>query len=254
MQSKPPINNQMYDDFGDLWYEGSAHPVALLRAEARLKDPWVLREIQSRSGRRPTNILDMGCGGGLLANYLAKNGFKVTGVDLSAPSLEIARKRDTTHSVIYLKADATRIPVPSHTYNVVCAMDFLEHVNDPEAVLKEAARILKPGGLFFFHTFNRTFLSWLLAVKGVHWFVKNTPKNLHVFDLFIKPEELTEMGKRSGLELVDLRGAQPRFNRHFWKMLVTREVNRDFEFVFTPSLKLGYLGIMKILSPSIIKR
>ncbi len=222
--------------------EASNHPVALLRAENRLRNPWILRHLKSRC-----HIADLGCGAGFLTNALAQAGHQVTGVDLSKNSLEIAKKYDTTGSVTYIQADVTASPLPSRRFDVVCAMDLLEHVTQPQRVVSEAARLLKPGGLFFFHTFNRTFLSWLLVIKGVDWFIKNAPKNMHVYHLFIKPEELTQWCKAAGMNIQEMKGVGLNWGQWAtWKMALTRNVSDQLEFCFNSSLKMGYSGFAQL--------
>ncbi len=189
------------------------------------------------------NVLDVGCGAGFLTNELARQGFAVTGLDASVQSLEVARHYDATGSVRYETGDANNLPYPAGTFEVACAMDLLEHVEQPARVIGEISRVLKPGGLFFFHTFNRNPISWLIGIKGVEWFVKNTPRDLHVLRLFIKPAELRQMCEQSGLRVESIRGFAPKFfHSAFWKMILTGEVDDDFEFQFTRSTLTGYLG------------
>jgi 2-polyprenyl-6-hydroxyphenyl methylase / 3-demethylubiquinone-9 3-methyltransferase len=233
-----PINNQFYDDLQHEWYTASNHPVALLRAENRLRNPWIASHLTPNS-----SVLDMGCGAGFLSNSLALAGHTVTGVDVSGASLAVAKSRDTTGSVRYLLADATALPLPDASFDAVCAMDVLEHVENPAGLIDEARRLLKPGGLFFFHTFNRTWLSFLIVVKGVEWCVKNTPPRMHVYRLFIKPEELEKMCH--GFTTLQMKGVNIKLSRPFWKMLFTRRVPEDVEFTFTNSLKVGYSGFTK---------
>jgi 2-polyprenyl-6-hydroxyphenyl methylase/3-demethylubiquinone-9 3-methyltransferase len=180
VSEKPVINNAFYDDLGERWYTASDDPVALLRAESRLRVPWVVEKI-SRDGAEAC-VLDVACGAGFLSNALALKNHQVTGIDLSVQSLAVAEKYDTTKSVTYLAMDAHHLDFPDASFDVVCAMDFLEHVSDRNQVIKEFSRVLKPGGRFFFHTFNRNFLSWLIVIKGVEWFVKNTPDHMHTYD------------------------------------------------------------------------
>lgn len=192
------------------------------------------------------SVLDIGCGAGLLANPLAEEGFRVSGIDLSLSSLTVAQRRDTTKSVQYVRAGAEELPFLSGSFEAVCALDLLEHVDKPQLVIREAARVLRPGGLFFFYTFNRTLLSWLLAIKGVEWFVTNTPKRMHTHGLFLKPSEVQEMCRQVQLQVVSVRGLQPLiWHRSFWKLLLTGHVPEDFTFVFANSLRLGYLGVAK---------
>src|SRR5690242_15216235 len=90
------VNNDLYHVLGDRWYTAHDHPIALLRAESKLRNPWIDREIRERLGTSPAKILDVGCGAGFLSNFLGEKGHQVTGVDLSQESLSVARGRDTT--------------------------------------------------------------------------------------------------------------------------------------------------------------
>jgi 2-polyprenyl-6-hydroxyphenyl methylase/3-demethylubiquinone-9 3-methyltransferase len=237
------VDNSIYDRLGERWYTAEDDPVALLRAEARWRNPWVSQVIEERLGPGPRRVLDIGCGAGFLSNFLAGRGHDVTGLDSSAESLAVARTRDTTGAARYLEGDALRISLDSGVFDAVCAMDFLEHVDRPDLAIAEAARMLRPGGLFFFYTFNRNPLSWLIAIKGVEWFVRNTPPRLHQLSLFIKPKELACYCRRSGLEPRETFGARPDFGRTaFWRMLVTGRVGSDFAFRGTRSTLLAYCG------------
>lgn len=187
-------------------------------------------------------MLDVGCGAGFLSNHLAREGFDVTGIDASQASIDVAARHDETRKARYLLGDAMRLPFADASFDVVCAMDFLEHVEEPAAVVAEASRVLKPGGLFFFHTFNRNPLAWLVIIKGVEWFVKNTPRHMHVLRLFIKPRELEGMCAANGLSLQALHGSEPVLSWAFWRMLLTREVPPDFRFRFSKSTLLAYTG------------
>ncbi len=243
--SNPTINNSFYETLGDRWYTAEDDPIALLRVEGKIKNPWVLKQIEERHSGS-ARILDIGCGGGFLTNALAASGHQVTGFDLSPKSLEVARSHDSTKSVQYIEGDAAHLPFEADKFDVVCSMDFLEHVEDPASVVREAARVLKIGGLFMFHTFNRNFVSWLLAVKGLEWVVQNAPKNIHLYRLFIRPSELTEMCKASGMKVETMIGVQPVIlSKSFLKLLATGRVDSKFKFKLTSSLMVGYLGVAR---------
>lgn len=235
------INNDFYDELGDSWYTASDHPIALLRAENAVRIPWIISEI----GQNRT-VLDIGCGAGLLTNALAAAGHTVHGIDLSASSLEIAKQKDATQQVSYQVANAYSLPYPDKTFDVVCAMDVLEHVEEPLRLIAEAGRVLKPNGLFFFHTFNRNWLSYLLIIKGVEWCVPNAPQNMHVYPLFIKPDELRALCRQQHLHIQTLHGFRPQiFSLPFFKMIFTRKVPEDFTFCFSKNLHTGYCGWAK---------
>ncbi|NVB77661.1 MAG: 3-demethylubiquinone-9 3-O-methyltransferase [Kofleriaceae bacterium] len=237
------INNEWYADLGERWYRATDTPIALLRAESRQRNPWIATTI----GAEPRRVLDLGCGAGFLANHLATKGHAVTGVDTTPENLVVARAHDATGTATYELGDACALPYPDASFDVVCAMDLIEHVPDPSRLVAEAGRVLAPGGLFFFHTFNRTWLANLIVIKGVSWFVKNTPDDLHVIDLFRSPAEVDAMCRAHGLEIVELHGSRPRFRWPLWRMLLTGRVGDDFAFTFTPSTAIGYTGVARRL-------
>lgn len=241
-KNRNTINNAFYDDLDDMWMESTDHPIALLRAENALRNPWIEKILQEKFSD-PCKVLDIGCGGGYLTNHLAKKGYQVCGVDLSEKSLAIARLNDQTGSVEYIRSSAYELPYNDGEFDAVCAMDLLEHVEKPAQVVAEASRILKKGGLFFFHTFNRNVLSYFMIIKGVEWCFANAPKNMHVYPLFIKPEELSNICENHHMRIEEIKGCRPDFGKtSFWKMVLTRKVEADFQFVFTKSLKTGYSG------------
>lgn len=238
----PRVNNAIYDQLGERWYTAEDDPIALLRAESRLLAPWVARTVRAEFGTEPRRVLDLGCGAGFLANHLAELGHEVTGLDASAEALLVAAEHDPQRTVRYVQGDALELPFATGSFDVVCAMDFLEHVEPRGRVIAEAARMLAPGGMFFFHTFNRNFLAYLVIIKGVEWFVRNVPPELHVLRLFSKPAEIRRECAEHGLEMVELRGVRPRLGWPFWRMLLTGRVRSDFEFTFTRGTPLGFCG------------
>jgi 2-polyprenyl-6-hydroxyphenyl methylase/3-demethylubiquinone-9 3-methyltransferase len=260
-QDGKAVNNAFYDDLGERWLHAQDDPVALLRAEGLAKQAWVKGQLERLLGpfpastpasavetedlaRAPLKILDIGCGAGFLARALRADGHEVHALDASLPSLRVSRGVDA--SVGYVRGNAFALPYRDDSFDGVASMDFLEHVEDPAAAVREAARVLRPGGLFFFHTFSRNLLAWLVIIKGAEWFVRNTPERMHVLRLFIKPAELAGFCRASGLEPLSWTGVRPDFRRAaFWRMLATGVVPEDFRFVLTPSLKLSYLGVAR---------
>jgi 2-polyprenyl-6-hydroxyphenyl methylase / 3-demethylubiquinone-9 3-methyltransferase len=241
------VNNEVYQHLGARWYQAKDDPIALLRAESRFRNPWVAEALSENHAK---TVLDIGCGGGFLANDLAERGFEVTGVDQSEDALTIASQYDRTGSVRYVHSDAYALPFSEASFDAVAAMDFLEHVEEPGRLIAEAARVLRPGGLFFFYTFNRNPLSHLVVIKGVEWFVKNTPKDLHIIRLFIRPQELCRYLEAASLEVQMLRGTRPNvFSRAFLQMLFTGRVPDDFAFSFCQSKLMSYAGYARKNQP-----
>lgn len=240
------VNNDIYDSYGDRWYTADDDPVALLRAESKLKTPWIIEKIKTQKLLIPeTKVLDVGCGAGFLSNELALAKLQVTGVDLSEESLIVARKYDLTKKVKYLSADAYKLPFENASFDVITAMDFLEHVERPDDVIKEFSRVLKPNGIFIFHTFNRNPLAYFIIIKLVEWLVKNTPKNMHVLHLFIKPKELEKFCLNAGMIPIEMVGIKPIFSTIPLRNVFSGIVPKSLRFELTKSLMLSYMGIAK---------
>jgi 2-polyprenyl-6-hydroxyphenyl methylase/3-demethylubiquinone-9 3-methyltransferase len=243
-----PIDNAWYADLGARWYSAQDTPIALLRAESRHRNPWIADEIARVFGGAPCRVLDLGCGAGFLANYLAARGHRVVGIDSTQENLTVARAAahpDAVRVASYELGDACALDQDPNSFDVVCAMDLLEHVEHPEQVIAEAGRVLAPGGMLVFHTFNRTWQANLIVIKGVEWFVRNAPRDLHVLRLFVTPEEVSAMCRAHGFEAIELRGSRPRFRWPLWRMVLTGKVGDDFAFTTTSSTKLGYTGIAR---------
>lgn len=241
------INNQFYDELGDRWYEDDTHIIALLRAESKLKIDYVREVFRREKVEAGARLLDIGCGGGLISNPLAKLGFEVFGIDQSASSLATAKRRASPGSKVqYAEGNAYQLDFPDRSFDTVMLLDFLEHVDDPARAVKEALRVLKPDGILLFYTFNRTFIAGILAVKAVEFIARDCPKNFHLLRMFIKPKELEGMLASSGFRVREYRGLRPKIgSRAFWVSLMTRRVHRDFGFVYTRDLNLGYMGFAK---------
>lgn len=239
------VNNEIYETLGERWYTAFDDPVALLRQESKIKVPWVSERISRHfAGRNEEQIrvLDVGCGAGFLSNALAEQGFSVAGLDISEDSLQVARRHDRTQSVNYVAGDAYKLPFQDHSFDVVVATDFLEHVEEPERVIAEIGRILRPNGLFFYHTFNRNWLAYLVIIKLVEWFIRNTPKHMHVLELFLKPKEVAAFCQSHRMVVQEVTGLRPRFSTITLSDILRRTVPKHFAFALTRSLALAYMG------------
>jgi len=158
-------------------------------------------------------ILDIGCGGGYLAEEFAKAGFSVTGLDPVHKSLEtaLAHAGQATLDIRYLQGVGETLPFAAASFDAVFCCDVLEHVSDYRLVTAEIARILRSGGLFFFETINRNFLSWLFMIKILQeWkYTAFMERDLHLWEKFIKPGEVKQALAENGLELAEMRGWFP---------------------------------------------
>ncbi len=138
-------------------------------------------------------VLDVGCGGGILAESMAKEGAQVTGLDMGAEPLQVARLHALESGV---QVDYVQETVEEHaekhaqSYDVVTCMEMLEHVPDPQSVVRACAKLVKPGGHVFFSTINRNGKAWLMAVVGAEYVLRMVPKGTHDAKKFIKPAEL----------------------------------------------------------------
>lgn len=238
------INNSIYNEYGERWYTAENEPIALLRRESLYKNMWVEKVLINEECEN-SKLLDIACGAGYLSNYFSKAGYNVSGVDISQSSLDIAKKYDESNRVDYSFGDAKKLPYPSNSFDVVCIMDFLEHTEDPDGVINEASRVLRPGGLLFYNTFNRNFMTWFLAVKALEWFVRNPVKNIHVYRLFIRPKELINLLNKNNLSNIAKEGLRPKFNWAFFKTIIKGKVEKDFQFIFNKNLSMGYIGYAK---------
>jgi 2-polyprenyl-3-methyl-5-hydroxy-6-metoxy-1,4-benzoquinol methylase len=122
------VNNDIYRQLGERWYTAQDDPIALLRAESRARNPWIAGAIRRIFPSGEVKVLDIGCGGGFLSNYLAEADFAVTGLDASAESLTIAQRYDATGRACYVMGDAYHLPYANGAFQAACAMDFLEHI------------------------------------------------------------------------------------------------------------------------------
>jgi 2-polyprenyl-6-hydroxyphenyl methylase/3-demethylubiquinone-9 3-methyltransferase len=245
-ETGPLVDNEFYDELGERWHEGDVHAIALLRAETPTRLAYVRGALARAGVVSGARLLDVGCGGGLLANPLAADGYRVKGVDRSAPSLAAARTRVPAGAdAAYAVGDALALDEASSSFDAVLMMDLLEHLDEPARAVAEAARVLKPGGLLLFHTFNRTPEAWLLAVKGIGFVTREGPSNVHSYRMFVTPAELQAAGRAGGLEPLELTGIRPVLNAAFASSLLRRRVHPDFSFVLTRSTRVGYLGCLR---------
>jgi 2-polyprenyl-6-hydroxyphenyl methylase/3-demethylubiquinone-9 3-methyltransferase len=154
-------------------------------------------------------VLDVGCGGGLLSEAMARAGARVTGIDLASELLSVAEMHalESGVNVTYrLESAEEHAAANAGRYDVVTCMEMLEHVPDPEAVVVALARLAKPDGHVFVSTINRTPRAYLRAVIGAEYVLRLLPPGTHTYEKFIRPSELDAWASAAGLETVDIAG------------------------------------------------
>ena len=176
-----------------------------LHAINPLRLGWI-KSIVDLNGKR---ALDVGCGGGILAEALAQSGAQTTGIDLSEKALKVAELHalESGAQVNYqaISAEALALTEPA-SFDVVTCMEMLEHVPDPASVVKACATLAKPGATLFFSTLNRNPKSYLFAIIGAEYLLRLLPKGTHDYRKFITPSELGHFVRDAGLEIIGIKG------------------------------------------------
>jgi 2-polyprenyl-6-hydroxyphenyl methylase/3-demethylubiquinone-9 3-methyltransferase len=199
-----PAEIQKFSDLAHRWWDPTSefrplHEINPLRLE------WI-NNCVALSGK---NVIDIGCGGGILAESMARKGAKVTGIDLSDKALKVADLHglESGISVRYEKIAAEDMADrEAGQYDIVTCMEMLEHVPDPASIIRACAKLVKPGGHVFFSTLNRNAKSYLFAVIGAEYLLQMLPKGTHDYAKFITPAELSQAIRNAGLELNAIKG------------------------------------------------
>ena len=199
-----PQELKKFSDLAHHWWDTTSefrplHQINPLRLE------WI-------NGRMPIAgkaVLDIGCGGGILTESMARKGAQVTGIDLSEKALKVAdlHSLESGIKVRYemISAEDLAIREP-HAYDVVTCMEMLEHVPDPASIVQACATLVKPGGQVFFSTLNRNPKSYLFAILGAEYVLRLLPKGTHDYRKFITPAELSKFARDAGLIVDTVKG------------------------------------------------
>jgi 2-polyprenyl-6-hydroxyphenyl methylase/3-demethylubiquinone-9 3-methyltransferase len=199
-----PAEIQKFSELAHRWWDPSSefrplHEINPLRLE------W----INQRAPLAGKKVIDIGCGGGILTESMAKKGADVTGIDLSEKALKVAdlHSLESGAQVRYQKIAAEDMAAAeAGQYDVVTCMEMLEHVPDPASVIKACQSLVKPGGYVFFSTLNRNLKSYLFAVIGAEYLLQLLPKGTHDYAKFITPAELSQSIRNAGLEVLGMKG------------------------------------------------
>lgn len=200
-----PAELAKFSDLAHRWWDPESefrplHQINPLRLE------WI-NGLAPLAGQR---VLDVGCGGGILADAMARKGAEVLGIDLSSKSLKVAQLHALeaqTPGVAYREVSAEALAAEqAGSFDVVTCMEMLEHVPDPASTIQACAALVKPGGQVFFSTLNRNLKSYLMAVVGAEYILNLLPKGTHEYAKFIKPSELARYVRNAGLDVEELIG------------------------------------------------
>jgi 2-polyprenyl-6-hydroxyphenyl methylase/3-demethylubiquinone-9 3-methyltransferase len=229
----PPAANdlEMYDAYADRWWSGEATWLRTLHnmVPARLK--FFDRLVGDWRGK---TVLDLGCGGGFMAEAMAEKGARVTGLDPAREALAAARRHAEAQglAIDYREGQGEALPFADGTFDIVASCDALEHVDDLGRVLDEVARVVKADGLFLFDTINRNPVASFVAVTMAERVLRMLPRGTHDPDLFIRPEDLKRSLERRGFAVGRFQGLGP------------TGVDRrgDLTFGLVPLTAVNYLG------------
>lgn len=188
-------------------------------------NPTRLKLIERYVPLQGARILDIGCGGGILSEAMAKRGANVTGIDLSPSVLNAAREHATAEqiNVTYHQCDSAALAAEGKTWQHITCMEMLEHVVDPSAVIHDIATLLEPGGYAFFSTLNRTRKSFLAAIVAAEYLTRMVPRGTHDHNWFITPAELGNMVEHAGLEIAGL------FGMDYHPLMKTAHLSRNLD-------------------------
>ena len=193
-----------FDALASRWWDpdGESRPLHDL-------NPVRLAYVAERIELAGARVADVGCGGGLLSEAMARAGAVVTGVDLGTQVIEVAQLHlhESGLSVDYrVQSSADLAATESGTFDAVCCMELVEHVPDPAALVADLASMLKPGGWLFMSTLNRTPAAFAAAILGAEYVMRLLPRGTHHYAQFLKPSELSRLLRVRGLEVENVRG------------------------------------------------
>ena len=199
-----PSEIKKFEDLASRWWDehGEFKPLHEM-------NPLRLNFINNHSPLSGKSVCDIGCGGGILSESMAKCGATTTGLDMGKAPLSVARLHamESELEIDYQQITAEEFAQQhAATFDVITCMEMLEHVPDPSSVIEACCTLVKPGGSVYFSTINRNPKAYMLAIVGAEYLMKMLPRGTHDYSRFIKPSELDEWARNTGLKLNDLKG------------------------------------------------
>jgi 2-polyprenyl-6-hydroxyphenyl methylase/3-demethylubiquinone-9 3-methyltransferase len=204
MTNADPVELQKFSDLAHRWWDPNSEFKPLHDI-----NPLRLDYIDRKARLRDQTVLDVGCGGGILAESMAARGAHVTGIDLSDKTLGVARLHlfESGEKVEYRKISTEALAQEKPAaFDIVTCLEMLEHVPDPASTVKACATLVKPGGQVFFSTLNRNPKSYLFAVIGAEYLLRLLPRGTHDYARFIRPSELARFCRDAGLTVTEIIG------------------------------------------------
>jgi 2-polyprenyl-6-hydroxyphenyl methylase/3-demethylubiquinone-9 3-methyltransferase len=200
------LADEWWDESGKFKPLHQINPIRISFIRQQILKHFTLEE----EGLKDLTILDVGCGGGLLSVPLSRQGADVLGIDVSEKNISIVNaykdKHDLGDNINFAFTSVEELALSGKSFDVVCAMEVVEHVADVELFIKSCLKVVKPGGLIFLATINRTAKSYLLAILGAEYVLRWVPVGTHDWNKFVKPSELLAILNNENAQLLDIKG------------------------------------------------
>jgi 2-polyprenyl-6-hydroxyphenyl methylase/3-demethylubiquinone-9 3-methyltransferase len=232
--SKTTINKEevaKFSKIADEWWDknGKFKPLHKFNP-VRLK--YIEKIISDYFKNNNISLIDVGCGGGLLSEPMANWGYQVTAIDASEKNIEVAKlhAKKSKLKIDYQNIDLSDLINKKQKFDVILAMEIIEHVDNVDLFVKQLSQILKKDGLIFIATLNRTISSYVKAIIGAEYILRWLPRGTHQWKKFLKPSQIYEMAKENNLNLIESTGFDYNIISDEWKL--TNNLNVNFAMVF----------------------